>query len=76
MNELSTSQKGAAAEAEIAAAAIQLDLVALRPLGDGAVKVRWADYEMEDSILRPWASRAPSDAAIGSDLSEPLKAIR
>jgi hypothetical protein len=35
MSELSTSQKGAAAEAEIAAAAIRLDLVVLRPLGDG-----------------------------------------
>src|SRR5580704_1809161 len=35
MSELGTSQKGAAAEAEIAAAAIRLDLVVLRPLGDG-----------------------------------------
>jgi PD-(D/E)XK endonuclease len=35
MRGLSTSQKGAAAEAEIAAAAIRLDLVVLRPLGDG-----------------------------------------
>jgi PD-(D/E)XK endonuclease len=35
MSELTPSQKGAAAEAEIAAAAIRLDLVVLRPLCDG-----------------------------------------
>ncbi len=35
MPNLNTSQKGAVAEAEIAAAAIRLGLVVLRPLGDG-----------------------------------------
>jgi hypothetical protein len=35
MPELSSSQKGAAAEAEIAAAAIRANLTVLRPLGDG-----------------------------------------
>jgi hypothetical protein len=167
VSDLSTSQKGAAAEAEIAAAAIRLDLVVLRPLGDGgrydlaidtgqrilrvqckwasrqgevimaycvtcrhtpggyrrttysadeidaiavyspdtdgcylipvrevdgcatislrlrptrnnqAAKVRWAsDYELERSIRQPWASCAPSTAAIGAERSVPLKAVR
>jgi hypothetical protein len=35
VNSLTPSQKGAAAEAEIAAAVIRLDLVVLRPLVDG-----------------------------------------
>lgn len=36
MLDLSSTQKGAAAEAEIAAAAIRLGLVVLQPLGDGS----------------------------------------
>lgn len=35
MPDLSSSQKGAIAEAEIAAAALRLNLVVLRPVGDG-----------------------------------------
>jgi hypothetical protein len=35
MSDLTTSQKGAAAEAEVAAAAIRLDLLVLRPLAEG-----------------------------------------
>jgi len=58
MDELSTSQKGAAAEAEVAAAAIRLDLVVLRPLCDGGRYDLVID--VGDQLLRvqcKWASR-------------------
>jgi len=56
--DLSTSQKGAAAEAEIAAAAIRADLVVLRPLCDGGRYDLVIDIGEE--LLRvqcKWASR-------------------
>jgi hypothetical protein len=58
VNELTPSQKGAAAEAEIAAAAIRLRLQVLRPLGDG-----WRYdlvIDIGDKLLHiqcKWASR-------------------
>ncbi|MGO9249612.1 MAG: group I intron-associated PD-(D/E)XK endonuclease [Solirubrobacteraceae bacterium] len=58
MQELTTSQKGAAAEAEIAAAAIRLRLQVLRPLGEG-----WRydlAIDIGEKLLRiqcKWASR-------------------
>src|ERR1700685_1016096 len=58
MPDLSTSQKGAAAEAEIAAAAIRADLVVLRPLCDGGRYDLVIDIGEE--LLRvqcKWASR-------------------
>jgi hypothetical protein len=58
MRDLSTSQKGAAAEAEIAAAAIREDLVVLRPLCDGGRYDLVID--IGEKLLRvqcTWASR-------------------
>jgi PD-(D/E)XK endonuclease len=58
MHDLSTSQKGAAAEAEVAAAAIRLNLVVLRPLCDGERYDLVID--VGDELLRvqcKWASR-------------------
>jgi hypothetical protein len=58
MADLSPSQKGAAAEAEIAAAAIRTDLVVLRPLCDGGRYDLAIDIGNE--LLRvqcKWASR-------------------
>jgi hypothetical protein len=58
MSELTPSQKGAAAEAEIAAAAIRLDLVVLRPLCDGGRYDLVLD--IGNQLLRvqcKWASR-------------------
>jgi len=56
--DLSTSQRGAAAEAEIAAAAIRADLVVLRPLCDGGRYDLVID--VGEKLLRvqcKWASR-------------------
>jgi hypothetical protein len=66
MHELTPSQKGAAAEAEIAAAAIRLRLQVLRPLGEAGA-MTWGstsgrsccassakDYELRDVIERHW----------------------
>jgi hypothetical protein len=58
MRELTPSQKGAAAEAEVAAAAIRLDLVVLRPLCDGGRYDLVLD--LGNQLLRvqcKWASR-------------------
>jgi hypothetical protein len=58
MNQLTPSQKGAAAEAEIAAALIRLDLVVLRPLADGGRYDLVVDTGRE--LIRvqcKWASR-------------------
>jgi hypothetical protein len=58
MTELSPSQKGAAAEAEIAAAAIRLRLQVLRPVGEGG---RYdLAIDIGEKLLRvqcKWASR-------------------
>jgi hypothetical protein len=58
MNELTPSQKGAVAEAEIAAAAIRLRLQVLRPLGEGG---RYdLAIDIGEKLLRvqcKWASR-------------------
>jgi hypothetical protein len=58
MNELTPSQKGAAAEAEIAATATRLCLLVLRPLGEGC---RYdLGIDIGETILRvqcKWASR-------------------
>jgi hypothetical protein len=55
---LSTSQKGAAAEAEIAAAAIRADLVVLRPLCDGGRYDLVIDIGEERLRVQcKWASR-------------------
>jgi len=58
MNELTPSQKGAAAEAEVAAAAIRLRLQVLRPLGEGG---RYdLAIDIGEKLLRvqcKWASR-------------------
>jgi hypothetical protein len=58
MQGLSSSQKGAAAEAEVAAAAIRCDLVVLRPLCDGGRYDLVVD--IGEQLLRvqcKWASR-------------------
>jgi PD-(D/E)XK endonuclease len=65
VDHLTPSQKGAAAEAEIAAAATRLDLVVLRPLADG----RRYDLVVDtgDQLIRvqcKWASKRGSVLSI------------
>ena len=71
MLDLSSTQKGAAAEAEIAAAALRLGLVVLQPLGDGSrydlaidtgqrllrVQCKWASRHGEVIMARCITSR-------------------
>jgi hypothetical protein len=76
MTELTPSQKGAAAEAAIAATAIQLGLTVLRPLCEGRRNDLVIDLEPELLRVQCKLARHLTGGAICVSKDEPLYAWR